>query len=64
MINHMLPSLPSFHLPMKVLEQKNTSQKFITNAETCLEPCQISTMELFGLTVFGKKLHHRFLVGF
>ena len=40
---------------MKVLKQKNTLEKFITNAEAYLEPRQISTIELFGLTVFAKK---------
>ena len=40
---------------MKVLKQKNTSEKYITNAEMYLEPCQKSTMELFVLTVFAKK---------
>ena len=40
---------------MKVLKQKNTSEKFITNAEAYLEPRQKSTMELFVLTVFAKK---------
>ena len=35
---------------MKVLKQ-NTLKKFISNAE----PRQISTVELFGLTVFAKK---------
>ena len=49
---------------MKVLKQKNTLEKFITNAEVYLEPHQISRMELFGLTVFAKKLHHRFSTGF
>ena len=39
---------------MKVLKQKNTLDKFITNAEAYLEPRQISTMELFGLTIFTK----------
>ena len=40
---------------MKVLKKKNTLEKFITNAETYLEPRQISTMELFDLTVFAKR---------
>ena len=31
---------------MKVLKQKNTLEKFITNAETYLEPRQISKIEL------------------
>ena len=44
---------------MKVMKQKNPLGKFITNAEAYLEPLQIFTMELFGLTVFAKKLHHR-----
>ena len=39
---------------MKVLKQKNTLEKFITNVEAYLEPPQISTMELFGLTIFAK----------
>ena len=39
---------------MKVLKQKNTSEKFITNAEAYLEPRQKSTMELFVLTVFAE----------
>ena len=39
---------------MKVLKQKNTSEKFITNAEAYLTR-QISKMEPFGLTVFTKK---------
>ena len=43
-------------------EIKNTVEKFIINAEAYLEPCQMSTMELFGVTVFAKKLHHRFSV--
>ena len=33
---------------MKVLKQKYTLKKFITNAETYLEPRQLSKMELFG----------------
>ena len=37
---------------------------FITNAEAYLKPSEISKMELFGLTVFAKKLHHRFSIGF
>ena len=49
---------------MNVLKQKNTLDKFITNAETYLEPRRISTMELFGLTIFANKLHHRFSIGF
>ena len=49
---------------MKVLKQKNTLEKFIINAETYIEPRQISTMDLFGLTVFAKKSHYRFSVGF
>ena len=41
---------------MKVLQQTNTSEKYITNAEMYLEePSQKSTMELFVLTVFAKK---------
>ena len=48
---------------MKGLKQKNTSEKFITKAETYLELCQISKMELFGLTIFAKKLHHKFSIG-
>ena len=39
---------------MKVLKQKNTLEKFVTT-EAYLEPQQISTMELSGLTVFAKK---------
>ena len=49
---------------MKVLKQKNILEKFITNAEAYLEPCQISKMELLGLTIFAKKFHHRFSIGF
>ena len=49
---------------MKVLKQKNILEKFITNAEAHLEPCQISKMELFGITIFAKNHHHRFLTGF
>ena len=52
------------HLPMTVPKQKNTLDKSINNAETYLEPRQISTMELFGLTICAKKLHHRFSIGF
>ena len=51
----MLPGLTFWayhHLPMKVMKQKNTLRKFITNAETYLEPRRISTMELFGLHSF------------
>ena len=40
---------------MKKLKQK----KFKTSAEAYLELGQISTMELFGLIAFAKKLHHR-----
>ena len=43
---------------MKVLKQKKTLAKYITNAEAYLEPSQISTIKPFGLTVFAKKLHH------
>ena len=39
---------------MKVLKQKNTLEKFITNAEAYIKCHQISTMELFGLAVFAK----------
>ena len=39
---------------MKVLKQNNTLEKFVTNAETHLEPHEISTMELFGLTISSK----------
>ena len=39
---------------MKVLKQNNTLEKFVTNAETHLEPREISTMELFGLTISPK----------
>ena len=39
---------------MQVLKQKNTLEKFIANAEANLEPRQVYTMELFGLTVFAK----------
>ena len=53
-----------YHLPMQVMKQKNPLEKFITNAEAYLKPLQISTMELFGLTVFAKKLHLRFSIGF
>ena len=49
---------------MKMLKQKNTLEKFVTNAETYLEPHQISKMELFRLTIFVKNLHHRFSIGF
>ena len=35
-------------------ETEEHFEKFITNAETYLEPCQISEMELFGLTIFAK----------
>ena len=52
------------YLPMKVLKQKNNLEKFISNAETYLEPPQMSKMELLGLTIFDKKLHHRFSIGF
>ena len=52
------------HLRLKVLKPKDTLEKFITNAEAYLEPCQISRMEFFGLTIFAKKLHHRFSIGF
>ena len=38
-----------------MLKQINTLEKFITNAEAYLEPCQIFTMELFVLTVLAKK---------
>ena len=48
---------------MKVLKQKNTSEKYITNAEAHLEPHQKSTMELFVLTVFAKKSIIDFQVG-
>ena len=48
----------------KVLKQKNTLEKFITDAEVYLELRQIPTMEFFGLTFFAKKLHRRFLIGF
>ena len=41
-----------YNLLMKVPKQKNTSEKFIHNAEAYLEPCQISTM---GLTCFHQK---------
>ena len=34
---------------MKVSKQKNTLEIFITNAETHLEPREISTMERFDL---------------
>ena len=43
------------HLPMKMLKQKKTLEKFITNAETYLEPRQIFTMELFDLNYFRLK---------
>ena len=43
-----------YHLPMQVLKQKNTLEKFMANAEANLEPRQVSTMELYGLTVFAK----------
>ena len=49
---------------MKILKQKNTLKKFMTDAETYLEPCQISKMKLFGLTIFAKKFHYRFPIGF
>ena len=35
-------------------ETENTLEKFVTNAETHLEPHEISTMELFGLTISSK----------
>ena len=38
------------HLPIKVLKQKYNLEKFIPNAEAYLDPCKISTMELFGTT--------------
>ena len=31
---------------------------------TYLESCQISMTELFGITIFAKKLHNRFSIGF
>ena len=49
---------------MKVLKQKNALEKFISNAETYLEPHQISKIELFGVTILAKKLHHRYWIGF
>ena len=52
------------NLPIKVLKQKNTSEKLMTNAETYLKPRQIFKIELFGLTIFAKKFHHRFSTGF
>ena len=67
MINHMLPSLfleLVVIYAMKVMKQKNPLEKFITNAKAYSEPLQISTMELFGSTVFAKTLHHRFAIGF
>ena len=48
---------------MKVLQQTNTSEKYITNAEMYLEPSQKSTMELFVLTVFAKKSITDFRLG-
>ena len=45
-----------------VLKQKNTLEKFIINAEMYLKPCQISTMELFGLTVSANDVYHRSLI--
>ena len=39
---------------MKVPKQ-NTLQKFIATAEAYLEPREISTMELVGLTIFSPK---------
>ena len=39
---------------MKLLKQNNTLEKFVTNVEAYLEPRQISTMELFRLTIFTK----------
>ena len=48
---------------MIVLKQKNTIEKFIANAEAYLGHRQISMMELFGLIIFGKKLHYTFLIG-
>ena len=66
LINHVLPSL-IFGLviiyPWKCWNRR-ALQKFITNAETYLEPRQISTMELFGWTIFAKKFHHRFSIEF
>ena len=69
MINYMLPSLflelvIVHHVPMKVLKQKNILEKFIINAEAHLDSRQISAMEPFDLTVFAKKVHHRFSFGF
>ena len=49
---------------MKILKQKNTLEKFMTNAETYLEPRQIFKLELLGWTIFAKKFHHRFSIGF
>ena len=49
---------------MKVLKQKNTLRKFITNADTYLEPRQMSMMELFGLIIFAKDINHIVSVGF
>ena len=40
---------------LKVLKQKNTLEKSITNLEAYLEPRQISAMELFVVTVFARK---------
>ena len=42
---------------------KKTLEKFITNAEAYLRPRQISTMELFVLTVFAKKSIISFRLG-
>ena len=44
-------------------ETEKHLEKFITNAETYLEPRQISTMELFGLIVSTKKFIIDFRLG-
>ena len=41
-----------------------SDKKFITDAVVCLEPRQVFTMEPFGVTIFSKNFHHRFLIGF
>ena len=49
---------------MKMLKQKNILEKFITNVEAYLEPCPISKMELFGITIFAKGLNHKLSIWF
>ena len=52
------------HVPIKVLKQKNTLERFITTAVAYLEPRQISMMKTFGLTTFTKKSIIDFRLGF